>query len=83
MVVGFQIGLLVSDAPAHALVKNLVQLASLSIHADLDVACDQQASEGWAGEWTALIGAEPFGLAMAGHRVLSGIDAEFLCNFIV
>ena len=74
--VGLQVDLLVFDALPDALDKNVVAPGSFAIHADPDAVGDQQAGEGRAGELAALIGIEDLRLAIAGHGLLDGFDAE-------
>ena len=57
-VVGMQINLLVFDRFPNALDENIVAPGTLAVHADRDLAGDQNAREGFARELAALVGIE-------------------------
>src|ERR1700678_4103541 len=57
-VVGMQINLLVFDRFPNALDENIVAPGALAVHADRDLAGDQNAREGFARELAALVGIE-------------------------
>src|SRR5438477_10744990 len=56
--------------------RDIVHPAPAPIHRDLDASLSEHASEGLAGELTALVGVEDLRLAEALKRLLEGRDAE-------
>ena len=73
--IGFQIYLLVFDAPPQTLYKDIVQVSTLAIHADLDPPLQQQATEGFTGELASLVGVEDLRLSFA-QGFFQGRDTE-------
>jgi len=67
---------IVFDAAPEALDQDIVAPRASAVHADRDLALDEHVGEDLRGELAALVGVEDLGLAMPGHRLLQGFDAE-------
>ncbi len=56
--------------------KMLSRHAAPPVHGDRDLGVLEHAGEVEAGELAALVGVEDLGLAVSGHRLVQGLDAE-------
>lgn len=73
---GMEIDALVLHGPPQAFDEDIVNPAAPAIHADRYFGLAQHGGKGVAGELTALIGIEDFGLAVTGHGALQSFDAK-------
>ncbi len=71
-----QINLFIFQTPPQTFAKNVIEAASLAVHADANVMIRQRRDKNFASKLDALICVENFRLAVAIHRLLQRIDAE-------
>src|SRR5262249_21233186 len=74
--IGMEVDLLVFEAAQKPLDKDVAHAAALAVHADRDPVGLQRAREILAGELAPLVGIEDLGPAMAGERLLEGLDTK-------